>query len=218
MVRHGSPSRRRRIVAQALLGAVCAAPLGAIAQPVGDQPGAPRAELEALFARFAALGERRARFVERRHSVLFRNPPEARGTLYYKPPSLLERETTAPRRERVRIEGVQVTMWLTGGDGRVTERRVRLDVVPQLAALADTLRAMLGGDLRALERLFRVSMSRRAPDRWTLDLAPIDESIASVVRSVRVDGHAEHIDRVEFVETSGDRSEMTIEPLAAGAR
>lgn len=190
---------------------------------------ANRADLETLFAAFAAQGERSAGFVERRHSVLFRNPPETRGTLVFKPPALLERETIAPHRERVRIDGQQVTLWTTGDDGRMVERQVRLDVVPQLAALADTLRALLGGDLRALERLFAVDMQRAPaaaatarpadlPARWALNLKPIDESIGTLVRAVRIEGRAGLVDRIEFSEASGDRSELTIAPPDPGAR
>jgi hypothetical protein len=214
--------RRRRCLSAMIVAAATIVPAArAVAQAT---PAATRADLEKLFAAFAALGERRARFVERRHSVLFRNPPEARGTLAFTPPALLERETVAPHRERVRIDGQQVTLWSTGADGRAVERSVRLDVVPQLAALADTLRAMLGGDLRALERLFDVQMRfvsvprGAATARWALDLKPVDESIGALVRAVRVDGHAAQVDRIEFTEASGDRSELAIVPLEAERR
>jgi outer membrane lipoprotein-sorting protein len=175
---------------------------------------ATAAELDALFARFAALGERRASFVERRHSVLFRTPPEVRGTLWFKPPALLERDVTAPRRERVRIDGDTVT--LTGRDeqGGETVRRMSLPSIPQLAVLAQTIRATLAGDLAGLRRMYTVELQQPPPD-WRVvlvPLAPAEAELAGPVQSIRVAGRGADVARIEVLEASGDRTELLLTP------
>ena len=78
--------RRFVFVACAVMGvAHAAAPAPTTSEAgAGQAASTASAPVQRLFAQFAALGERRAAFVERRVSVLFRNPPEARSTLYFK--------------------------------------------------------------------------------------------------------------------------------------
>jgi len=172
-------------------------------------------ELERLFAGLAALGQRRARFVERRYSALTRTPLESRGELLFKPPATLERVTLFPQREVIRIEGEQVTVRTAaaGETGEQTiERRFRLDSVPRLAQLAEALRATLAGDLAGLQRVFRVTLSL-PPPRWRLQLEPFDESTAATLRLVNVSGRDTSIERFEMLEAGGDRTELQIAPL-----
>lgn len=165
------------------------------------------ADLQRLFDTLAVKGERSAAFVERRHSALFRNPPEARGTLRFAPPALLEREVTSPRREHVRIEGEQVTVRTWGEDGRVNVYTLTLATQPQLAALTDALRAMLAGDLAALERRFVVRLLA-PPPRWRVELAPRDDQVP--VAAIRFAGRPGEVERIEITEASGDRTEIEL--------
>jgi len=130
-------------------------------------------DLEGLFALFAAQGERRKAFVERRYSVLFRNPPEARGTLYFKPPALLERDVVSPRKEKVRIDAETATLRIEGDDGKVTERKASLATIPQLANLVrprDAAQELRGHDDAPLAALAHRDDThhedRRSGRRW----------------------------------------------------
>lgn len=193
----------RRLVLRALLGALAAGAWPAHAQ-VGD--------LDKLFAQFAAQGERRKAFVERRHSVLFRNPPETRGTLHFKPPAVLERDVTSPRREYVRIDAESVSLRTEGEDGKMIERKASLATIPQLAGLVQTIRATLGGDLATLRKMYRVQMTQPLP-RWRVDLSPIDEPVAGAVSAISMSGNGGEVERIQFTETSGDRTELLLSPV-----
>jgi hypothetical protein len=184
-----------------------AAALAARAQPAHAQVE----DLDKLFALFATQGERRKAFVERRHSVLFRNPPETRGTLYFKPPTLLEREVTSPRREKVRIEGENVTLWTEDEGGKVLERKASLATIPQLANLVLTIRSTLAGDLATLRKMFRVTLQAPLP-KWRIELTPIDEPVANAVSMITMSGDRGEVDRIQFTETSGDRTELLLSP------
>jgi hypothetical protein len=190
----------RRLVLRVLLGT-----LAGYAFPAHGQVG----DLDKLFALFAAEGERRKAFIERRHSVLFRNPPETRGTLHFKPPALLEREVTSPRREYVRIDAETVSLRTEGDDGRLIERKASLATIPQLASLVLTIRATLAGDLATLRKMYRVQMSEPLP-RWRVDLAPIDEPAAGAVSAISMAGNGGEVERIQFSETSGDRTELLL--------
>ena len=190
----------RRFVLRALLGTLAATVVPARAQ-VED--------LDQLFALFAAQGERRKAFVERRHSVLFRNPPESRGTLYFKPPALLEREVVSPRHEKIRIDGASVTLWTEGDDGKVIERKASLTTIPQLASLVLTIRATLAGDLATLRKMYLIALQAPLP-RWRLELTPIDEPVAGAVSAISMAGDRGDVQRIQFTETTGDRTELLL--------
>jgi hypothetical protein len=192
----------RRNALRGLLGALVGG-----AAPARAQAG----ELEKLFALFAAQGERRTAFVERRHSVLFRNPPESRGTLYFKPPALLEREVVSPRREQVRIDAENVSLRTEGDDGKVTERKVSLTSIPQLANLVLTIRATLAGDLATLRRMYQIEIKEPLP-RWRVEMVPIDEPVAGAVTAISMAGNRGEVERIQFTETTGDRTELLLTP------
>ena len=195
----------RRVVLRFLLGA-----LASSAAPARAAGG----DLEGLFALFAAQGERRKAFVERRYSVLFRNPPEARGTLYFKPPALLERDVASPRKEQVRIDGETATLRIESDDGKVTERKASLTMIPQLASVVLTIRATLAGDLATLRRNYTVTMTRPLP-RWRIEMTPIlriDESAGGGVSTISMAGERGEVERIDFTDTSGDRTEIVLSP------
>jgi hypothetical protein len=195
----------RRVVLRVLLGT-----LAGVAVPAR----AARDDLEALFALFAAQGERRTDFVERRYSVLFRNPPETRGTLYFKPPALLEREAVSPRKEKVRIDAETAILRTEDENGKVTERKASLATIPQLANLVVTIRATLAGDLATLRKNYLVTMKQPLP-HWRIELtpiAPIDQPAGAGVSQVSMAGDRGEVERIEFTETSGDRTEIVLSP------
>lgn len=190
----------RRRVLRAL-----AAALAGVSAPARARPG----DLDQLFVLFAQQGERRTAFVERRHSVLFRNPPESRGTLYFKPPALLERDVVSPRRENVRIDAETVTLRTTGEDGKPVERKASLATFPQLAGLVLTIRATLAGDLGTLRKMYRIALTQ-PPPRWRIEMEPIDEPVAGAVSAITMSGQRAEVERIQFTETTGDRTELLL--------
>ena len=194
----------RRFVLRTLVAAAAAGTLPARAQAE---------DLDRLFALFAGQGERRKTFIERRYSVLFRNPPEQRGTLFFKPPALLERDVVSPRREKVRIDADSVTLRTEGDDGKTIERKAALATIPQLANLVLTIRATLAGDLAALRRLYFVTLKDPLP-RWLIEMTPIEEPAAGGVTTITMAGDRADVQRIQFTETTGDRTELLLSPAS----
>jgi hypothetical protein len=179
-------------------------------------PSAARAtpaDLPSLLKLIGGKPERRAQFVERRHSTLTRTPLESRGRLLFRAPDRLEKQTLSPVRETVRIEGGAVTIEGLPVRGVPDRRSLQLADIPLLAALVESLRATLAGDLPRLQRHYSPSLSVAA-DGWTLTLTPIDPALREAVTRVLLRGRADAVSLVEIHEAGGDRTEIAITPLA----
>jgi hypothetical protein len=160
------------------------------------------------------LAQRRsgeAKFVEQRFVSVLDQTLTYTGTLTFSAPDKLARHTLTPRPESFVVEGNQLT--LQRGE-RV--RRVALDSVPELAAMVEAMRGTLAGDGGALQRYFKPTV-QGAASRWTLTLVPLDYRLLGVVRQLRIDGHQADVRVVELQLADGDRSVMTIEPVARKA-
>jgi Outer membrane lipoprotein carrier protein LolA-like len=171
-------------------------------------------ELVRLFSELGARRERQARFTERKFSALLKAPVESSGTLVFRAPDLLEKRTVAPQRESVRIEGNVVTYEGAPLGGNVQKRTFALSDAPLLAALIESLRATLAGDLPALRRHYDVSWSApQSPKGWQLTLAPREQALREAVAKVVMRGAGSEVSAVEIVEASGDFTLMQITPL-----
>lgn len=186
----------RRIVALAF--ALAAAP--AFALSLGD-----------VAAALAGVESSRARFVELRTVAALAAPIERRGTLAYVRPGTLEMVVEAPVAERLSIVDGRMTV-----ESRGTTRVVDLTRQEPLLAWIEGIRATMAGDEPSLRRHFEPSVTGTI-DRWSIALVPRDARLRSVVSRVTIAGERERVRTIEVDETSGDRSVMTIVPLAAGA-
>lgn len=172
--------------------------------------------LARLFAQLGAQTERRARFVERRFSALFKAPVESSGTLYFRAPDHLQKLTHEPRRESVRIEAN--TVIYEGATGQGTQKRTfALSDAPPLAALIESLRATLAGDLPALRRHYDV-VATMAEAQWQLTLTPRDRALRDAVTKIVLRGRANEIETLDIVEANGDLTLLRITPVPTPAK
>ncbi|HRQ66515.1 MAG TPA: fatty acyl CoA synthetase [Xanthomonadaceae bacterium] len=139
--------------------ATTAAALLALATAAKAEDGAA---LDALLAPASTA------FLERRDSPLLEAPLLLRGTLHQPDAETLLREVESPFHERTTIRAERVV--IERADGR--ERRFALRNAPELAALLDSFRALLGGDRALLERHYRVRLDSTADGTWRIDLVP----------------------------------------------
>lgn len=180
-------------------------------------------ELARLFSELGARRERQARFNERKFSALLKAPIESSGTLTFRAPDFLEKRTVEPQPESVRIEGKVVTYEGSPKGGAVQTRTFALSDAPLLAALSESLRATLAGDLPALRRHYDVGWNApQTPVRpqveatagWQLTLVPRERALRDAVAKVVLRGAGSEVSEVEIVEASGDLTLMRITPLA----
>jgi outer membrane lipoprotein-sorting protein len=196
------PDRRAAVARVALaVVAVLAPGLDAVAA------GFDLAALTALLGRVTS-GE--ATFTETRRIEMLDRTLQSSGRLSFRAPDLFVRETLRPRREKLAVNGNTLTMSL--GE---RSRTMQLDASPEAAVIVEAVRGTLTGNRESLERLFDAAVSGSA-DAWTLELVPKDARLRGQVAQVRVSGRASVVREVQVLLADGDRSVMTIAPVAAG--
>ena len=160
-------------------------------------------------ARFAAVPERRARFVEEKRIAALTVPQRSTGQLLYRRPAYLEKDTDGPDEERLVVDGDRLVLT----EGRDAPRVVDLTAHPEALALVESIRAPLAGDLAGLQRNFVVTASG-TPGDWRILLRPRNLAAASLVARVTVLGRADGPREVLIEQANGDTDRLVIEPTA----
>jgi len=180
------------------------------APPAAPAPGAAAAQseltLESLLARIGGRKEQQARFVEKKYLALLDAPVESSGTLRYRAPDRLEKNTERPVKESLMLDGDQLVIERNG-----RRRSLPAAQLPGVAALVGGLRDTLGGDAEALRRVFKVVLQGGASS-WQIDLLPSDVTVAQLVTRVTLRGREDRLLEVETLQADRDRSVMTLAP------
>jgi hypothetical protein len=164
-------------------------------------------DLQALMADMAALPERHDSFREERQLPQLEQPVVSTGTLVWRRPDYLEKDTTAPAPERVVINGDQVQ--ITSAEGAA--KHIDLSQSPELRVLVEALRGPLSGNMTALRRLFDVRPAGTWSG-WVLQLIPRDPGAARFVREIQITGHATQILEIMTVQANGNQDRLIIRP------
>jgi len=205
---HPARRRERRRVVAATIAAL------GLAATLAFAPRAALAEAFALGALTALLGgvkSGEATFVETRRIEMLDRTLQSSGRLSFKAPDSFVRETLKPRQEKLAVDGNTLTMSL--GD---RSRTMQLDASPEAAVIVEAIRGTLTGNRSTLERLFETTVSGDAR-AWTLKLVPRDLRLRGQVSAVEVSGRDAMTREVKVQLADGDRSVMTIEPVATRA-
>lgn len=198
---HRLTPRTERVLALGLL-AVLALPLHA--QAAFDLP--------ALTQLLSQVKSSEAVFTEKRMVNMLERTLESSGRLSFSAPDTFVRETLKPRHEKMAVVGNTVT--LSAGN---RSRTVPLDSVPEAAVIVEAIRGTLTGNREVLERNFSATVSGQ-PQRWTLELVPIEPRLRGLVRSVQLTGQQTAVREVTVAMADGDSSVTSIEPVAAAPR
>jgi len=197
------PERRRflaaTIAALGLAGTLALAPRAALAEAF---------DLDALTTLLGRVKSGEATFVETRRIEMLDRTLQSSGRLSFKAPDSFVRETLKPRQEKLAVDGNTLTMSL--GD---RSRTMQLDASPEAAVIVEAIRGTLTGNRTTLERLFETTVSGDAR-AWTLKLVPRDLRLRGQVSAVEVSGRDAMTREVKVQLADGDRSVMTIEPVA----
>jgi outer membrane lipoprotein-sorting protein len=185
----------------------CAA-LIAAAAGVGLSPAHAETPLEALMRRFAAIRASRATFTEEKAIPELELPLPSRGTLSWQAPDRLEKHTTAPIEEILRIEGDRLTLERPQQDVRQT---LSLDRSPEIRPLVEAIRATLAGDLATLRRHYAIAFEGDPAGAWRMVLTPLSPRVLAAVQRITLTGRGAAILSVES-QQGGGVSRMRIEP------
>ena len=170
-----------------------------------DQP-ARNWGVEMLMQQLSQVEHSQARFVERKYLKALKAPLELSGTLSYSRPDRLEKRTLKPKLETLVVEGDKLTI---ENPARKERRELKLRDYPVLWGFVESIRSTLGGNIKSLERFYRLELEGEAAN-WQLFLVPLDRKMNEVISLVRIDGSQARIKTIEVQETRGDRSVMKI--------
>jgi len=197
------------------------APVAGLCAPAGPGSGprlaalssaAPRTgfEIDALLEHLARPAPSSTPFLEAHFSALLIRPLVVGGTLEYLGPGSLARTVTEPYHERAEVRGDTVTLERDGEPAQ----QFSLDRVPALRSLLASFTALLGGNVAALERQFRLDLHGDAA-RWTLGLTPRDPQIHQRIRAITVSGSGFDLRCLTTFQANGD---VTVTLVSAAAR
>ena len=150
----------------------------------------------------------RTLFKEKKYLAILDKPVESSGELVFTPPDRIEKKTLLPKPESVVVDRDSVTLERAG-----KRHTLRLRENPAVAVLVESIRGTLAGDLAALTRTYSVALDGAAP-RWRLVLRPLDPALGTLVERVEITGAQVRVASVEIFQADGDRSVMTLAPLA----
>ena len=162
--------------------------------------------LPELMHMLAEVKEAGGRFTERKYLSILSEPLVLEGSVHYRAPDYMKKEYDDPDSESYEVKGENLIIEYP--DGR--RRDLSIDEHPVLRAFVESYRATLAGDADTLERYFSLELSGDVND-WELRLTPRLAQLADYLDAVIMRGHGNSVYSVETVETSGDRSVMTVD-------
>jgi len=178
-----------------------------LALPAVIATPAHAAPLDEVMRGFAAIRASTARFAEERTMPELDLPLPSRGTLSWRAPDWLEKHTTEPVEEFLRIEGDLLTL---ERPARGERQSLSLDRAPEIRPLVEALRATLAGDAATLSRHHEVSFSGTEA-AWQMVLVPRSARTRAAVQRVALSGHGAAI-RIVETQGGGGTARMVIEP------
>jgi len=158
--------------------------------------------LETLFLHLARQENTQVGFVETKSLSVLSQPIKQEGILEFRPPNTLAKHVAKPVEEHYIIENTIVTV---SKPGESASLQLKLSDYPALEAFAEGLRAPLSGNLETLRRYWKPSLGG-SWRHWLLALVPVQPELASLIRSIRLEGESDHLIRMTLEETNGDQS------------
>ncbi len=165
--------------------------------------------LEGLMKRLQEVPGISASFREQKHIALLASPLSSEGTLFFSPPGKLLRRTERPRPSDVLID--QDRLYLRQGQ---RTQEVDLGSNPVVRAFVGSFLKLFRGDRAALEALYKVRFSPQKKG-WELTLVPRSAPINKIIKEMRFGGRGVVVDKLEILETNGDRSVTTFSNVNA---
>jgi outer membrane lipoprotein-sorting protein len=146
-----------------------------------------------------------ATFVEKKYIGILDQQIVATGDLSFVAPDKLEKRTLTPKPETLTLDGDRLTIVRPGKQ----PIKVSLDDHPEVAAMIESIRGTLAGDLSALESFYALELAGTVHG-WQLTLKPKQEKLASIFDHIVIRGVQADIRTIDLEQRDGDHSEMII--------
>ena len=191
-----SLTRRHLLIAALLVGAWCFG-------PAGSPAAAQAVTLETLLRDFRQVPGLHARFQEEKQLALMAAPLPSAGQIWFTRPGELMRRVERPDQSAALIAEGRLRM-RTGG--RIEE--ISIADNPVLRGFVDSFRAVLAGDLPALERFYNARITGTTSS-WELTLTPRDGALRRFLSRIVMRGSGTTIREMVMTERNGDVTTTT---------
>jgi hypothetical protein len=128
---------------------------------------------------------------ETRMSEKLRKPAELEGTLVFTAAGELVKVVTSPYAETVIADDAGLQLVRKG-----KTRRLAADKNPGLQGFFQGLRAVLSGDVEAMDALFIMSLDTADNGLWAIECVSRDEDLQSYLQSMTLSGKGRQIQRI----------------------
>ena len=149
----------------------------------------------------------KARFVEKKTISLLDKPVISTGEMTFTAPDRLEKRTLTPKVETLLLDKDMLSI-----ERDKQKLSINLSNRPEALAFVDSIRGTLTGNRAALEKNYALYLAGSA-EKWTLTLLPSEPKIAALLQRITVTGSRNQLRSIEYLQTDGDRSLLTIEPI-----
>ncbi len=196
----------RRILRDALIAFALIASCGAFAA----EPGLA----ESLLAGIAKTPPVSTPFVQVSYRGVLDRPLVVSGTLQWLGGDRMQRDIDKPFKETAKIGEGELSVQRGSGD----VHRMPLARAPQAGAMLAGFRALLGGDVSALQQDFTLS-AQGGSAHWVITLAPRTTQLKRQLVSIAIDGRAHEPRCLTVTDANGDSSITLVGAMAeAGLR
>lgn len=166
---------------------------------------------ETLLAAMAKTPPVATPFVQVSYRALLDRPLVVSGSMRWLGGDRLERDVLKPFKETAKIAAGELSVQRGGG----AVHRISLARAPQAGAMLAGFRALLGGDLTALQQDFLVSAARD-DRRWVVTLTPRSDALKRRLVSIMIVGAGSEPRCLTVNETDGDSSITLVGAMARG--
>jgi len=171
-----------------------------------ETPPQTSCTLPQMLAARAKVQEGSATFTQERRIHYVRDFLSSAGRLRYVAPDHLEMMVEKPQQESfIYDDGV---LSFDTADGK-SAGQVSVDSDLLLSAMFSGLVGTLSGNEDELRRVFFVEFAADAC-RWRMKLVPKSKRVAEKVQAIDLEGRDQHLDKVDILQSNGDRSVIMI--------
>lgn len=156
---------------------------------------------ESLLAKMARTPPVSTPFIQVSYRGVLDRPLVVSGTLRWLGGDRMEREIVKPFKETATIGDGELTVQRGGGE----VHRMSLERAPQAGAMLAGFRALLGGDVSALEKDFTLS-EQGGTAHWVITLTPTTSQLRQQLASIVIDGRDEEPRCLTVRDRNGDSS------------
>ncbi len=161
-------------------------------------------ELKPVEEHFKATPALTARFIQKRHWAALKDVLESSGTVTFERSGRIIWRTEKPSVSELELDGSKATM---RAPRLGTSQSFDLKADPGMAAVFESLAAVMKADFPSIDKLYELKLTSKAP--VAVELKPKNEALASVLSkiSLKFDGKQD-LAQVVLDEAAGDSTEI----------